>query len=178
MSKRVLRSLVPATALALLLALPVFGYEGEVNVQVDVDGPSRAVCPAAVSATVTVVDGNGNPQAGVQVTWSTGEIGTTNASGQHTITVNLSGDVEVTAAANGAVGRLLIDCVTGEVLGSVGAPSAGGLPRTDTATPTDAAPAGLLPSGFGLLLGALGLLLGALGLLGFVVRRGVDSRRP
>jgi len=171
MSTRVLRSLVGATALVLLLAVPVVAYEREVGVQVDVDGPSRAVCPTAVSATVTVVDGNGNPQAGVEVTWSTGEVGITNASGQHTITVNLSGDLEVTAAANGAVGRLLIDCVTAEVLGSVGAPGAGGLPRTDTVTPTDAAPAGLPPWSFG-------LLLGALGLGGLVVRRGVDRRRP
>ena len=167
MSMRTLRSVVGALALLFVLAFPVLAYEGEVAVQVDVNGPSRAVCPAAVSATVTVVDGNGSPLAGVQVTWSTGEVGTTNASGQHTITVNLSGDVEVTATASGAVGRLLIDCITGEVLGSVGAPTGGGLPRTDTVAPADSGSVGVP-------LIAVGLLVTLVG-LGSLKRRGAEA---
>lgn len=152
MSTRVLRSILGALALAFALALPVAAYETEVDVQVDVDGPSRAVCPAALSATVTVVDKNGNPMPGVQVVWSTGQTGTTDATGKHTITFNATVDLEVTATALGATGRLLIDCVTGEVLGSGGSPSAGGLPRTDTDVPSNGvAPAGAIAA---LLLGA------------------------
>ena len=173
MSMRTLRSAVGALALAFALALPAFAYEGEVGVQVDVNGPSRAVCPAAVSATVTVVDKNGAPLAGVLVAWSTGETGTTNASGQHTITVSLSGDLEVTAAANGAVGRLLIDCITGEVLGSVGAPTGGGLPRTDTAAPAAD------PEPLGMPLIAIGALAAVVGAGRMLRRREVrDGARP
>lgn len=127
MSRGHLRSLSAAILLSLSFALPALAYEGEVEVQVDVAGPARAVCPAAVSATVTVVDRDGTPMAGVPVTWSNGATGTTNAAGQHTITVDLATSLTVSASAMGATGTLVIQCVTGEVLGSVG------LPRTSTA---------------------------------------------
>ena len=126
MSRGHLRSLSAAILLSLSFALPALAYEGEVEVQVDVAGPARAVCPAAVSATVTVVDRDGAPMAGVPVTWSNGATGTTDSAGQHSITVNLQASLTVTASAMGATGTLVIQCVTGEVLGAVG------LPRTST----------------------------------------------
>ena len=130
MSRGHARSLCAAILLTLLFALPTLAYDGEVEVQVDVSGPGRAVCPAALSATVTVVDREGNPMAGVPVTWSTGANGTTDANGQHTVTVAVATTVTVTASAQGATGTLVIQCVAGEVLGSVG------LPRTSTAPET------------------------------------------
>lgn len=146
MSRGLLRSLSAAILLSLSIGLPAFAYDGEVEVQVDVSGPSRAVCPTAVSATVTVVDRDGNPLVGVPVTWSTGATGTTDASGQHTISVALATSLTVTASAQGATGTLVIQCVAGEVLGSVG------LPRTSTVPGTAS---GELPAllGFAVLAG-------------------------
>jgi hypothetical protein len=124
-----LRFALVAALVSLVFAAPgVLAYDGEVGGQVDVEGPGRVVCPAAVSATVTVVDLDGNPLAGVAVTWSTGATGITNASGQHTITFQVPSSVTVTATtAGGAVGSLVITCV------QAGIP----LPRTDTALPAD-----------------------------------------
>jgi len=146
MSIRAMRATIGAIALALLFAVPSLAYEAEVEVQVDVSGPSRAVCPTAVSATVTVVDRDGKPLAGIPVTWSTGATGVTDASGQHTVTVNLTGSLTVEATAQGATGSLVIQCVEGDVLGSVG------LPRTDTAP--DRAPLPLLGLAVVAILGA------------------------
>jgi hypothetical protein len=116
-------ALVSALVSLVLVAPGLLAYDGEVAKQVDVSGPRSVVCPTIVSVTATVVDLNGNPLAGVEVVWSTGAVGTTNASGQHTISVNVTADVTVTATAGGAVGSLVISCV------QQGVP----LPRTDTA---------------------------------------------
>ena len=125
-----LRVALMGALMALVFAVPTaVAYDGEVGEQVDVDGPGQVVCPAsAVTATVTVVDLEGVPLEGVEVTWSTGDVGTTNAAGQHTITFSVTANVVVTATtADGAVGSLTITCVT------QGIP----LPRTDSSMHAD-----------------------------------------
>ena len=124
MAAKIRISLVAALVALAIAAPAVIGYDGEVAQQVDVSGPGSVVCPATVSATVTVVDLDGNPLAGVPVTWSTGATGTTDASGQHTITFSVASSVTVTAtSSDGAVGSLVINCVQPGI----------SLPRTDTA---------------------------------------------
>jgi len=127
-----LRTAFLAALVSLVVAAPAaFAYDGEVGEQVDIEGPGRVVCPAAVSATVTVVDKEGKPIPGAVVTWSTGATGTTDAKGQHTITLQVASSVTVTATtASGAVGRLLITCVQAGIA----------LPRTDATLPSDPAP--------------------------------------
>jgi hypothetical protein len=128
MVAKVRLALVSALVWLALAAPAALAYNGEVGEQVDVDGPGRVVCPAAVSATVTVVDLANNPLEGVEVTWSTGATGTTDANGQHTITFQVTSSVTVTATtADGAVGSLVITCVQAGI----------SLPRTDTALPAD-----------------------------------------
>ncbi len=120
-----LRVALMGALMALAFAVPAaLAYDGEVGEQLDIEGPSQVVCPAsAITATVTVVDLAGAPLEGVEVTWSTGDVGTTDAAGQHTITFAVTANVTVTATtADGAVGSLTITCV------QQGIP----LPRTDT----------------------------------------------
>ena len=114
-----------AALVSLALAAPgALAYNGEVDQVADVDGPRQVVCPAAVSATVTVLDRDAKPLPGIAVTWSTGAVGTTDANGEHTITFQVASSVTVTATtANGAVGSLVITCVQPGIT----------LPRTDTA---------------------------------------------
>ena len=144
------RTLAAAVLLLLCVAPGALAYEGEVDTQVDVDGPSQAVCPTAIEATVTVVDRDGNPLEGVEVVWSNGDTGVTNAEGKHTTTVQISASLTVEVTANDATGKLVIECITGEVLGETG------LPRTDTAPASTPAAAWLAVGALGLL-GALGL---------------------
>jgi len=126
MAARIRISLVAALVALAIAAPAAFGYEGEADEQVDVDGPSQVVCPATVSATVTVVDRDGKPLAGITVTWSTGATGTTDANGNHTITLQVTSTVTVTATtADAAVGSLVITCVQPGIA----------LPRTETALP-------------------------------------------
>ena len=126
MAARMRTALVAALVALAIMAPAALGYEGEVDEQVEVKGPGSVVCPAAVSATVTVVDLDANALAGVAVTWSTGATGTTDANGQHTITFQVASSVTVTATtAEGAVGSLVITCVQPGIA----------LPRTETALP-------------------------------------------
>jgi hypothetical protein len=124
-----LRIAIVSALVSLALAAPgALAYDGEVGQQVDVAGASQVLCPTPVSATVTVVDLDGNPLEGVEVTWSTGDVGTTDAAGQDTITVQVTADIVVTATTVGAaVGSLAITCVQEGIT----------LPRTDTALPAD-----------------------------------------
>src|SRR4051812_25524007 len=130
-------ALLGALFSAMLIAPAALGYNGEVEQQVDVNGPIQVVCPAQDRTfTATVVDRDGKPLGGVQVTWSTGQVTTTAANGKTSITVDLTASGSVTATtAGGAVGSHAFTCIQGQVGGAIG------LPRTDTALPADSAPA-------------------------------------
>lgn len=126
-----------ATILAvgiLLLVVPVAGaYDGEVDDQVGIEGPTTADCPEPVEITARVFDKEGNPLAGREVIWSTGETGTTDADGYVSLTLVVSGDITVKATSGESSAELTITCERGEVDGAVG--GAVGLPRTDTEAP-------------------------------------------
>lgn len=163
MGRRVVGVLAALAVLALMAAPVALAYDGEVEVQVGVNGPGRAVCPTAITATVTVVDRDGKPLEGVAVVWSNGESGVTDANGMHTTSVDVSESLTVEATASGATGTLVIECVQGGVLGAVG------LPRTDTVperTTTD----GTLAAGSALVAAALVCLAIA------IRRRSVEPR--
>jgi len=144
-------------AAALMLLVPgVAAYDGEVDAQIGVTGPTTAICPTAVSVTARVVDKEGNPLANQEVVWSTGETGMTDSNGEVTTTVSLSADITVTATTGESSAQITIVC---QVAGIT-------LPRTDTEAPAQT-PA--LP------------ILGAMALIGlaFVGRRrllAVDRR--
>jgi hypothetical protein len=144
-----LRTALISAAVALVLIVPAaFAYNGEVGAVVDVSGPGQAVCPATGQTyTATVTDTNGNPLEGVTVTWSTGAVGTTDAQGHHSITVDVTTSTTITATVQGASGSITVTCIgAGAVGGSIS------LPRTDSARSSGAA----LPV---LLIIALGLAL-------------------
>jgi hypothetical protein len=127
-----LRVALPGALLAILLAAPaVLAYDSEVGNQVNVGGGGQFVCPTSRTLTATVVDLQGNPLAGVTVTWSTGAVTTTNAQGHTSITLNVTASGTITASTKEAVGSVTLTCITGE--GNVGGTI--GLPRTDTALP-------------------------------------------
>ena len=122
---------------SILLAAPgALAYNGEVEQQIDVNGPIQLVCPAADRTfTATVVDRDGKPLGGVKVTWSTGEVTTTAANGTTSITVDLTASGSVTATTEGgAVATHAFTCLQGQVGGAIG------LPRTDTVLPANSAP--------------------------------------
>jgi len=115
----------------LLVMVPVVGaYDGEVDDQVGIEGPTTADCPEPVEITARVFDKEGNPLADREVVWSTGETGTTDADGYVSLTLVVSGDVTVKATSGESSAELTITCERGEVEGAVG------LPRTDTEAPT------------------------------------------
>lgn len=128
-----LRAAILAVGL-LLLVVPVAGaYDGEVDDQVGIEGPTTADCPEPVEITARVFDKEGNPLAGREVIWSTGETGTTDADGYVSLTLVVSGDITVKATSGESSAELTITCERGEVDGAVG--GAVGLPRTDTEAP-------------------------------------------
>jgi hypothetical protein len=146
------RAAILAVGALLLLAQGAAAYEGEVDSQIGVDGPTTAVCTETVEVTARVFDREGNPLAGREVVWSTGEIGTTDANGVVKLNVVVSGDVTVKATSGESSAQITIVCERGAVDGAVG--GAVGLPRTSTEAP--ASTSGLA------ILGALGLLGAAL----------------
>ena len=118
----------------LLVMVPVVGaYDGEVDDQVGIEGPTTADCPEPVEIKARVFDKEGNPLAGREVIWSTGETGTTDADGYVNLTLVVSGDITVKATSGESSAELTITCERGEVDGAVG--GAVGLPRTDTEAP-------------------------------------------
>jgi hypothetical protein len=125
-------ALLSALVSLVLVAPAALAYNSEVDKQVHIQGPGELVCPGKVTLTATVVDLNGHPLSGVQVTWSTGDIGTTDSQGHNSISVTITATTVVTAtAAGGAKASITITCIQGQVGGTVG------LPRTDTALPAD-----------------------------------------
>ena len=118
----------------LLVMVPVAGaYDGEVDDQVGIEGPTTADCPEPVEITARVFDKEGNPLAGREVIWSTGETGTTDADGYVSLTIVVSGDITVKATSGESSAEITITCERGDVDGAVG--GAVGLPRTDTEAP-------------------------------------------
>ncbi len=118
----------------LLVMVPVVGaYDGEVDDQVGIEGPTTADCPEPVEIRARVFDKEGNPLVGRAVVWSNGETGTTDADGYVTLTLVVSGDVTVKATSGESSAELTITCERGDVDGAVG--GAVGLPRTDTEAP-------------------------------------------
>jgi hypothetical protein len=153
-----LRPVVLALGVLLVLAQAAAAYEGEVDAQIGIKGPTTADCPERVEVTARVFDKEGNPLAGQEVVWSTGEVGTTDANGYVTLKIVVSGDITVRATSGESSAQITIVC---EREGAVGGVQ--GLPRTSTEAPT--AP-GLV------ILGALGLLGAAL-----IGRRALLGRR-
>jgi MYXO-CTERM domain-containing protein len=105
-----------------------------------------------------VFDKEGNPLAGQEVIWSTGEVGTTDANGYVTLKIVVSGDITVRARSGDSSAQITIVCKReGAVAG------AQGLPRTSTEPPTSPGLA---------ILAALGLLGAALIGRRVLLRRG------
>jgi len=121
-----------AVGLLLILAQAAAAYEGEVDAQVGIKGPTTAECPEVVEVTARVFDKEGNPLAGQEVVWSTGEVGTTDADGYVTLKVLVSGDITVKATSGDSTAQIAIVCKRDN--GAVGGVT--GLPRTSTEPPT------------------------------------------
>lgn len=128
-----LRAAILAVGVLLMMVPVVAAYDGEVDDQVGIEGPTTADCPEPVEITARVFDKEGNPLAGREVIWSTGETGTTDADGYVSLTLVVSGDITVKATSGESSAELTITCERGEVDGAVG--GAVGLPRTDTEAP-------------------------------------------
>ena len=124
---------------AIVLAAPAaLAYDSEVGNQVSVSGGGQFVCPTSRTLTATVVDLQGNPLADVTVTWSTGAVTKTDAQGHTSITLTVTASGVITATTSQSVGSVTLTCITGQ--GGVGGSI--GLPRTDTALPSDSSPSG------------------------------------
>lgn len=156
------RSVFLAVGMLLVLVQGAAAYEGEVDSQIGVDGPTTADCTETVEVTARVFDKEGNPLAGREVVWSTGEVGTTDANGVVKLNVVVSGDITVKATSGESSAQITIVCERGAVDGAVG--GAVGLPRTSTEAP--ASTPGIV-------------ILAALSLLGvaLVARRTLIGRR-
>jgi Bacterial Ig-like domain (group 1) len=153
-----LRPILLALGVLLVLAQAAAAYEGEVDAQIGIKGPTTANCPEPVEVTARVFDKEGNPLAGQEVIWSTGEVGTTDANGYVTLKIVVSGDITVRARSGDSSAQITIVCKReGAVAG------AQGLPRTSTEPPTSPGLA---------ILAALGLLGAALIGRRVLLRRG------
>jgi Bacterial Ig-like domain (group 1) len=143
-----LRPVILALGVLLVLAQAAAAYEGEVDAQIGIKGPTTADCPEPVAVTARVFDKEGNPLAGQEVVWSTGEVGTTDANGYVTLHIVVSGDLTVRATTGESSAQITIVC---ERHGAVAGVK--GLPRTDTEAP--AGPGLAILAGLGLLGAAL-----------------------
>ena len=167
-----------AAGLLLALAVPaVAAYEAEVPQSVTVTAPTGTLpCGTAFPVSATILDTNGTPVPGAEVTWSF----KTFVSSQDSIV-----DLTTTSDANGvATTRVWLDCIVGErqvearsgnavggaVLGiteagvAAGTGGTGGLPSTST--PVNQTPPLMLAfAGFAVVLG------GVMGIRSIVAQR-------